>query len=155
MYYVITFQKTVIGVRTSNDTKFIVSTNPMNNSKFRKEYLIFNEPITCEFPPLPVNHLACPSASSLKDYYYYYYGSIAICWALAAFSVSWSYTQSVWLLGREISPSLGHYVYTGKHKQRINARKHPCLEWDSNPRSQCLSERRQFTPQWSAALIFS
>jgi hypothetical protein len=25
---------------------------------------------------------------------YYYYGSTALCWALVAFSVSWSYTQS-------------------------------------------------------------
>jgi hypothetical protein len=38
-------------------------------------------------------------------YYYYYYCSTALCWALAAFSVSWSYTQSVKLLGREISSS--------------------------------------------------
>jgi hypothetical protein len=27
---------------------------------------------------------------------------------------------------------------------RINADKHPCLEWDSNPRFQCSNERRQF-----------
>jgi hypothetical protein len=32
--------------------------------------------------------------------YDYYYGSTALCWALAAFSVSLSYTQSVGLLGR-------------------------------------------------------
>jgi hypothetical protein len=31
-------------------------------------------------------------------------------------------------------------------KHRINAHRHPCLEWDSNPRSQCSSERRQFMP---------
>jgi hypothetical protein len=29
---------------------------------------------------------------------------------------------------------------------RINAHRHPCLEWDSNPRSQRSSERRQFMP---------
>jgi hypothetical protein len=34
-------------------------------------------------------------------------GFTALCWALAAFSVSWSYTQSVGLLGRGISPSQG------------------------------------------------
>jgi hypothetical protein len=33
-------------------------------------------------------------------YYYYYYGSTALCWALTAFSVSQSYTQSVALLRR-------------------------------------------------------
>jgi hypothetical protein len=41
------------------------------------------------------------------------------------------------------------------HKRRINADRHPCLEWDSNPRSQCLSVRRHFVPfttrsLWSA-----
>jgi hypothetical protein len=37
-------------------------------------------------------------------------------------------------------------AYTGQHKHRINADRHPCLEWDSNPRSQCSSQRRQFIP---------
>jgi hypothetical protein len=32
-------------------------------------------------------------------------------------------------------------------KNRINAHRHPCLKWDSNPRSQCLRWRRQFIPQ--------
>jgi hypothetical protein len=32
--------------------------------------------------------------------YYYYYGFTALCWALAAFTVSLFYTQSVGLLGR-------------------------------------------------------
>jgi hypothetical protein len=43
--------------------------------------------------------------------YYYYYGSTALCWVLAAISVSWSYTQSVGLHGRGISPSQGLYLY--------------------------------------------
>jgi hypothetical protein len=30
---------------------------------------------------------------------------------------------------------------TGQYKHRINANKHPCLEWDSNPRSQHSSGR--------------
>jgi hypothetical protein len=38
---------------------------------------------------------------------------------------------------------------------RINAHKHTCLEWDSNPLFHCLSSRRQFMPYtslppWSA-----
>jgi hypothetical protein len=32
------------------------------------------------------------------------------------------------------------------HKYRINADKHRCLEWDSNPRSQGSSGRRHFMP---------
>jgi hypothetical protein len=54
-------------------------------------------------------------------YYYYYYGSKALCWALAAFSVTWSYTQSVGLLGRGISSSQGLYLHAEQHKHRINA----------------------------------
>jgi hypothetical protein len=76
----------------------------------------------------------------------YYYGSTALCWALASFSLSWSYTQSVGLIGREISPSQGRYLHTGQHKYRINAHRHPCLEWDSNTRSQRLCYRRQSMP---------
>jgi hypothetical protein len=34
-------------------------------------------------------------------------------------------------------------TYTGQHKHRINADRHPCLEWDLNLRSQCLSGRTQ------------
>jgi hypothetical protein len=51
-------------------------------------------------------------------------------WVLAAFSVSWSYTQSVRRLGRRISPPQGLYLHIGQHK--IKAHMHPCLEWDSN-----------------------
>jgi hypothetical protein len=40
---------------------------------------------------------------------------------MAAFSVSLSYTQSVGLLRRGISPSQGRYLHTGQHKPRINA----------------------------------
>jgi hypothetical protein len=76
--------------------------------------------------------------------YLYIYDSTALYWALAAFSISWSFTQSVGLLGRGICPSLGRYLHTEQHKHRINAYKYPCLKWDSNPRSQCFSGRREF-----------
>jgi hypothetical protein len=35
-------------------------------------------------------------------------------------------------------------TYTRQHKLRRNAGRHRCLEWDSNPRSHCLSGRRHF-----------
>jgi hypothetical protein len=46
-------------------------------------------------------------------------------------------------------------TYTWQHKHRINAHRDTCLEWDSNPLSQCSSRRRRFMPQtarplWSA-----
>jgi hypothetical protein len=59
----------------------------------------------------------------------------------------WIYTQSVGLLGGLIGPSQGLYLNTGQHKHRINAHthtKHPFPKWNSNPRSQRPSERRQF-----------
>jgi hypothetical protein len=46
--------------------------------------------------------------------------------------------RSVGLLGRVISSSQGLYLYTNT--------KHPCPEWDSNPRSRPPSERTQYTP---------
>jgi hypothetical protein len=45
----------------------------------------------------------------------------------------------VGLLGRGTSPSQGRYLHTEQHEHRINAHKHLCLKWDSNPGSQCLS----------------
>jgi hypothetical protein len=71
-------------------------------------------------------------------------GAWGICETLRYTSVSQSYRQSVGLLGRGISPSKGRYLHTEQHKHIINAHRHPCLEWDSNPRSKHSSERRQF-----------
>jgi hypothetical protein len=73
----------------------------------------------------------------------------------AVFSVSWSFYTVTGLLGRLISQSQGRYLHSEQHKHRINANRHPCLEWDSNPRSQRSSERRKFMPstawpQWPA-----
>jgi hypothetical protein len=68
-------------------------------------------------------------------------------WTLAASSVSWSFTQSIVLLGRGISPAEDRYPHTEQHKHRIKAHRHPCLEGDSNPRTQCLIGRRRIMPQ--------
>jgi hypothetical protein len=49
-------------------------------------------------------------------------------------------TQLVGLLEWGISPLQGRYLH------RINTHRHPCLEWDLNPWSQCSSRRRRFLP---------
>jgi hypothetical protein len=67
-------------------------------------------------------------------------------WALAAFSVSLSYTQSVGLLGRGSARSKAATYTQNQHKRRLNGHRHPFLEWDLNPQSQRSSERRQFMP---------
>jgi hypothetical protein len=69
------------------------------------------------------------------------------------------YTQSVGLLGRGISLLHGLYLHTERHEHRINAYRHPYIEWDTNPWPQCLSGRRQFMPQtarplWSAMINY-
>jgi hypothetical protein len=38
--------------------------------------------------------------------------STTLCWTLSAVSASWSFTQSVGLLGRGMSPSQGRYLHT-------------------------------------------
>jgi hypothetical protein len=75
------------------------------------------------------------------------YGSAVLCWTLATFSNSSSYRDAVGLLGRSISPSQGRYIHTEQHKHSINAPRHPCPEWDSNPRSHRSNKRRQFSPR--------
>jgi hypothetical protein len=42
------------------------------------------------------------------------------------------YTQSAGLLGWGISPSQGRFL------QKEQTHRHPCLEWNSNTRSQCF-----------------
>jgi hypothetical protein len=60
-----------------------------------------------------------------------------------AFSDSETYESllghSVGLLGQAISPSQGHYL-----QRTAQYRKHPCLERDANPRSQCSSGWRPY-----------
>jgi hypothetical protein len=74
------------------------------------------------------------------------YGSTALV-DLGRFFTFLIYAESLGLLGRGISPSQGHYLYTEHHTHRINASRHPCLEWDSNQRSLSSSGRRRFMPQ--------
>jgi hypothetical protein len=64
------------------------------------------------------------------------------------FHFLWICTQSAGLLGRVMDPSQGHYLNTEQHKHRKTHThtKHPCPKWNSNPRSQRPSERRQFMP---------
>jgi hypothetical protein len=71
------------------------------------------------------------------------YGSTALV-DLGRFFSFLIYTQSVGLLEGGISPSQGRYLHTEEHKHRINVDGHLCLDWDSNPRSQCSSGRRRF-----------
>jgi hypothetical protein len=54
------------------------------------------------------------------------------------------YRQLVGLLGKETSPSQGRYLKgQQKHRKSVDILVHPCLEWNSNVRSQCSCLRSQ------------
>jgi hypothetical protein len=52
-----------------------------------------------------------------------------------------SFTRLIGFLGRATGHREGA-TYTRQHKLGKNPDIHPCLEWNSNPRSQCSSRRR-------------
>jgi hypothetical protein len=62
-------------------------------------------------------------------------------WLLFQFVNLYTVGRTPWTGDQPVARSLP--AHTGQHKHKINAHRHPCLKWDSNPRSQCLSGRRQ------------
>jgi hypothetical protein len=87
----------------------------------------------------------------------FYYGFTAICLVLAAFSISWSYTQSVGIPGRGISPSQSLYLHVEQHKHRIKAHNTDIhalsgiLTQDPSVRASEDSSYLRPRPPWSAA----
>jgi hypothetical protein len=63
--------------------------------------------------------------------------------ALQPFPWSWPFLQF-----RKLFYTDGWSPWTGDQPvaRPLPTHRHPCLEWDSNPRSQCWSNRRQFMP---------
>jgi hypothetical protein len=83
--------------------------------------------------------------------------TVAPTWSIrqqwnACFTSVLNLRQSAGFLARGISPSQGRYLHREQHKHRINSHRHPCLEWDSNPRSQCSRGRRHFIPYTARSL---
>jgi hypothetical protein len=77
--------------------------------------------------------------------YIYIYPSIGLqpfvgSWRLFSSLIFYTVGSTPWAGDQSIARPLP--AHTGQHKHRINAHRHPCLKWDSNPRSQCLSGRR-------------
>jgi hypothetical protein len=65
------------------------------------------------------------------------YGSTVLSWTSACFFgffIVYTVGRTPWPVARPLP------------NQRQNKLRHSYLEWDSNPRSQCSSERRQFMP---------
>jgi hypothetical protein len=69
---------------------------------------------------------------------YYYYGTTVGPWPLFKFIDPIHSRQDSLDEGSDRRKASA--LHTEHH--RINAHRHPCHEWDSNPRSQRLSERR-------------
>jgi hypothetical protein len=70
---------------------------------------------------------------------------------------NYSRTKTLYTVGRaswEVDqPCRKAAIYTGPHGHRRNADRHPYLEWDSNPRSQCSRGERYFLPSLFMCLI--
>jgi hypothetical protein len=88
------------------------------------------------------------SFSPVNYFFLWLYSSV---WALAASTKLSTSLQlldlgeSVWLLGRVIISSQGLYLYINTENRTHNSNtEHPSPGWDSNQRSQCPRERRQF-----------
>jgi hypothetical protein len=64
-------------------------------------------------------------------------------WPLFQFVNLYTVGRTPWM-GNQPVASL--CLHAEQHKHRINAHRHPCLEWDSNPRSQCSSGRSRCMP---------
>jgi hypothetical protein len=80
-------------------------------------YMLYDE--NCQLKnPVPV---VTTIRINRPDFLYYLYSPRGP-WPLL--SVSWSFSQTVGLLGRVISSSQGLYLNTGQHKHRINAYTH-------------------------------
>jgi hypothetical protein len=99
----------------------------------------------CHF--VPIN---CRDNSFIYIYFFWLYSPIQVLVAYMKLSVSLPLLdlgQSVGLLGRVISSSQGLYLYTNTEKCTHNTNiKHPCPEWDSNPRFRRPLEQRQVMP---------
>jgi hypothetical protein len=59
-------------------------------------------------------------------------------WSLSQFITLYTVGRTPWMGDQLVARSLPTH--------RINAHKHLCLEWNSNPRSPCSRGRRQFMP---------
>jgi hypothetical protein len=72
-------------------------------------------------------------------------------WPLFSFLMLYTVGRTPWSSDQPVARPLP----TNRATQTENRRKHrhPRLQWDSNPRSQLLSERRQFIPQTARTIV--
>jgi hypothetical protein len=118
-----------------------------HSGRYEEFCLLGYNPVSSVERQLTVRRNISPLSSGSMDNFLFFFNKVplkmqrTICenWF---FSI-WLYNSlglgcffSFLILGRGISPSQGRYMH------RINAHRHPCLEWDSNPRPQCSNGRR-------------
>jgi hypothetical protein len=68
--------------------------------------------------------------------YLWLYSPFVRPWPLFQFRILYTVSRIPWTGDQPVARPLPTH--------RINAHRHPCLEWYTNPRSQLSSERRQF-----------
>jgi hypothetical protein len=90
--------------------------------------------LLCHLGETPLNDIFIHSSMALQPF--------VVPWPLLQFRNLFLYTggRTPWTSDQLFARSLP--IQT--QNQRIH--RHPCLEWDSDPRSQCPSERRKFMP---------
>jgi hypothetical protein len=93
-------------------------------------------------PPQTVTEIALP---------FFYSHFVGFC-PLLRFLILCTIGRTPWTVDRA---SEGRYLHTEQHKDRINIHRHPCLEWNLNPRSHPSSERRRFMPRTALPLWFN
>jgi hypothetical protein len=103
-------------------------------SFFRTEVIILNciRVVICSL----FSDAASSSGYIYLSVYLWLYSPLLV---LDRFSVSWSFTQSVGLLGQWISPSQGSYLHTGQHKHRTRVNAHTDIHALSGIRAHDLS----------------
>jgi hypothetical protein len=70
-------------------------------------------------------------------------------WLLFSFLILYTVGRTPWM---GVQPVARPLSTQREQKHRINAHRHPQLEWDSNPRAQCLCGRRRFMPHTARPL---
>jgi hypothetical protein len=84
------------------------------------------------------------SGENLSFFFILWLYSLCGPWPLFQFLNLYTVGRTPWMRDHPVARPLP--AYTVQYKHRINAGRHPCLEWDTNPRSQRSSGRRRFMP---------
>jgi hypothetical protein len=130
----------VVHTVTSREYKLGGTRGFLRNYEYTRSLPCSQKPNTGSYSdPMNPFHILTPYLSI--------YGYTVLCWALAVFFFSFLPFYTVSRTPCTGDQPVARPLPTHRTAQhRINAHRHPCLEWDSKPRSQCSNGRRRFMP---------